>query len=50
MNFFSIKTLGCKVNQYDSQLIREQFLKAGWQESLEENQSDLQRPRTGPAG
>jgi threonylcarbamoyladenosine tRNA methylthiotransferase MtaB len=29
---FSIRTLGCKVNQYESQLIREQFLNNGFTE------------------
>ncbi|MDP8262649.1 MAG: tRNA (N(6)-L-threonylcarbamoyladenosine(37)-C(2))-methylthiotransferase MtaB [Candidatus Ancaeobacter aquaticus] len=30
--YFRIETLGCKVNQYDSQLIREQLLKNGYKE------------------
>ena len=30
---FAIKTLGCKVNQYESQLIRENLEKAGYSES-----------------
>ncbi len=30
---FSIITLGCKVNQYESQLIREKFIKYGYKES-----------------
>lgn len=32
MKTFHIKTLGCKVNQYDSQVIREQFLDRGFRE------------------
>lgn len=32
MKTFFIKTLGCKVNQYDSQVIREQFLGDGFRE------------------
>ena len=32
MLVFSIKTLGCKVNQYESQLIRESFLRNGLRE------------------
>ncbi len=30
---FYIKTLGCKVNQYESQVIRENFLRYGYQEA-----------------
>jgi len=33
MKTFYIKTFGCKVNQYDSQVIREQFLNNGFKES-----------------
>ncbi len=33
-NTFSIHTLGCKVNQYDSQSIRERFLEAGFKEPV----------------
>ncbi|MEJ2744525.1 MAG: tRNA (N(6)-L-threonylcarbamoyladenosine(37)-C(2))-methylthiotransferase MtaB [bacterium] len=32
MKTFTITTLGCKVNQYDGQLIRENLLSAGWSE------------------
>ena len=32
MKTFSIRTLGCKVNQYESQSIREQFSGAGYTE------------------
>ena len=30
-NTFSIKTLGCKLNQYESSLIARQFLDNGWE-------------------
>lgn len=33
MTTFYIKTLGCKVNQYESQVIREQFLNSGFREA-----------------
>ena len=33
MNTFYIKTLGCKVNQYESQVIRESFLRNGYKEA-----------------
>jgi len=33
MNTFYIKTLGCKVNQYESQVIRESFLNNGYKEA-----------------
>lgn len=33
MKTIAFKTLGCKVNQYETQLIREQFLKAGFIET-----------------
>lgn len=32
MKTISLKTLGCKVNQYETQAIREQFLQAGYKE------------------
>jgi threonylcarbamoyladenosine tRNA methylthiotransferase MtaB len=35
MKQFYITTLGCKVNQYDGQLIREQLIKAGYRESVQ---------------
>ncbi len=38
---FSIKTLGCRVNQYDTQYVREQLLRAGWQEQQGGEASDL---------
>lgn len=41
MSSFSIKTLGCKVNQYDSQEIREKLLSYGFREA-EENEADVQ--------
>ncbi len=34
-------TLGCKVNQYDTQLIREQFLRAGFKEVSRKAQADI---------
>ena len=33
MKRFLIRTLGCKVNQYDSQVLRESLLDGGWEES-----------------
>jgi len=41
MKKFSIKTLGCRVNQYDTQYVREQLLRAGWKEPEEGEGSDL---------
>lgn len=41
MKKFSIKTLGCRVNQYDTQYVREQLLRAGWKEDQEGESSDL---------
>jgi len=38
---FYIKTLGCKVNQYESQLIREGFLRAGYVETSKIDDSDV---------
>lgn len=35
--FFHIETLGCKVNQYDTQLLREQLIAGGYIESPSEN-------------
>lgn len=34
-------TLGCKVNQYDTQLLREQFLKCGFRESSTNKSADF---------
>jgi threonylcarbamoyladenosine tRNA methylthiotransferase MtaB len=34
MRTFTITTLGCKVNQYDGELIRESLLSAGWSEPV----------------
>lgn len=34
MKTFSIKTFGCKVNQYESQAVREKFLREGYREIL----------------
>jgi len=41
MKTFSIKTLGCKVNQYESQFIRETFLKNGFRERNEKEPADI---------
>lgn len=41
MPTFKIKTLGCKVNQYESQARREAFLKAGLKEELLVKKSDI---------
>ena len=41
MNRFFIKTLGCKVNQYESQVIREGFLKNGYVEAENAHQADI---------
>ncbi len=41
MKTFYIKTFGCKVNQYESQLIREALLMKGWQEAGSPESADL---------
>jgi threonylcarbamoyladenosine tRNA methylthiotransferase MtaB len=41
MKTFHIETFGCKTNQYDSQAIREQFLRAGFEEAVGEHGVDL---------
>jgi len=33
VNTYSLKTFGCKLNQYESQLIRENFIKNDWSEA-----------------
>lgn len=38
---FHIKTLGCKVNQYESQVIRESFLKKGFDEANSVEKADV---------
>ena len=38
---FFIKTLGCKVNQYESQGMRELLLKAGFKECLSKETADI---------
>ncbi|MFA5388240.1 MAG: tRNA (N(6)-L-threonylcarbamoyladenosine(37)-C(2))-methylthiotransferase MtaB [Candidatus Omnitrophota bacterium] len=38
---FCIKTFGCKVNQYESQMIREDFLKNGYVEADDINKADI---------
>jgi len=35
------KTLGCRLNQYETQAIREQFLNAGYQETETDGEADL---------
>jgi len=41
MHTFYIKTLGCKVNQYESQVIRESFLKEGYAEVDNIDESEI---------
>lgn len=41
MSTFCIKTLGCKVNQYESQVVRENFLKAGYTEAEGFDEADI---------
>lgn len=38
---FYIKTLGCKVNQYESQVIRENFLREGFVEAGDGDEADI---------
>lgn len=38
---FYIKTLGCKVNQYESQVIREGFLRQGYKEADSVDEADI---------
>ena len=38
---FFIKTLGCKVNQYESQAIRESMLRSGFKECLSKETADI---------
>ena len=38
---FYIKTLGCKVNQYESQVIRENFLKDGYIQASNSDEADI---------
>jgi threonylcarbamoyladenosine tRNA methylthiotransferase MtaB len=38
---FYIKTLGCKVNQYESQVIRESFMRDGYIEGLDAEKADI---------
>ena len=40
MKAISFKTLGCKVNQYETQAIREQFLQAGYRE-IQNERADI---------
>ena len=39
--YFYIKTLGCKVNQYESQVIRENFIKDGYFETNNRDEADI---------
>jgi threonylcarbamoyladenosine tRNA methylthiotransferase MtaB len=41
MKTFSIKTLGCKVNQYESQAIRDKFIRCGWEEAKADSGANL---------
>ncbi len=41
MKTFKIYTLGCKVNQYDTQVLREKYLGQGYQEVAPEERADL---------
>lgn len=41
MQTIAFKTLGCKVNQYETELIREQFISAGFNEVLFNNPADI---------
>lgn len=41
MKLFRIKTFGCKVNQYETQAIREALLSAGFQEAEDGQKADL---------
>ena len=36
-----LKTFGCKTNQYDTQAMREKFLMAGYEETLNQKEADL---------
>jgi len=38
---FYIKTLGCKVNQYESQVIRENFVRNGYVEARDADEADI---------
>ena len=38
---FYIQTLGCKVNQYESQLMRENFLRSGYIEAVRIDEADI---------
>ncbi len=41
MNRFKIVTLGCKVNQYESEYLREGLLMLGWEEARDDEPTDL---------
>ncbi len=41
MKTFKIKTLGCKVNQYETQVMREGLISAGYREAEDKEEADL---------
>ena len=41
MKSFKFLTLGCKVNQYESQVIRENFLKNGYIQASNSDEADI---------
>lgn len=41
MKTFLLKTIGCKTNQYETQLLREQFIKNGYTETLDDDKVDV---------
>jgi len=41
MKSFYIKTLGCKVNQYEAQVIRENFIRQGYVEAEDLDKADI---------
>ena len=41
MKSFYIKTLGCKVNQYEAQVIRKGFLRHGYTEAERIDEADI---------
>lgn len=41
MKTFKIVTLGCRTNQYESQAYRDQLLKMGWTESIDDSAAEI---------
>lgn len=41
MRTFEVKTLGCKVNQYESQVLRERMLALGFKENRDSSEADI---------